>query len=55
MLNAIDFYHGDAAPGLNGSAAPWCSTRRIWRRRQASRSMFGLSGASPYQFVICHL
>jgi hypothetical protein len=55
MENAINFYHGDAAPGVNGSAVLWRSPTRIWRSRQASRSMFGLSGASPYQFVICHL
>jgi hypothetical protein len=55
MVNAIDFYRGDAASGLDGSVGLWCSKARLGRCRQASRSMFGLSGARPYEFVICHL
>jgi hypothetical protein len=55
MVNAIDFYRGDAASGLDGSVGLWCSKARLGRCRQASRSMFGLSGARPYEFVICNL
>ncbi len=48
MVNAINSYHEDAAPGIHGSVVQWCSPTRIWRSRQASRSLFALSGASPH-------
>jgi hypothetical protein len=57
MVNAINSYHENAAPGIHGAVVQWCSPTRIWRSRQASQSLFGLSGASPtnLSFVICNL
>jgi hypothetical protein len=55
MLHVPNFYHQHAAPKVDGSAILSCSSTRIWRNRHASRSLFGISGSSPYQSVICHL
>jgi hypothetical protein len=55
MEHATNFYHGDAAPGVKGSAILWCSSICTWGNRQASRSIFDVNGSSLQQFVICHL